>query len=174
MLLLTFQCGKVRYGVGLSHVVRTFFNAETIPLPGAPSAVTGALRIGGNIVPVIDFCRLTGSEHSVPTVWQRLILVTFPTNPAADPRLQTNPPSEPPQQESVCLLVDEVLGVSERALEQTSVLPDRIERAPYVEGLLQLDDDLCVILAPERIIDPRNAETLRAALVSLTNRELAP
>lgn len=148
MQMLAFRCGNVRYALDLTWVIRTFLNADAIPLPGASECVRGALAIGRQVVPVIDFCRLSDVAPRVSLLWQRLILVQL-------------------QQERVCLLVDTVDGVIEQPAEAAVAVSPRVQKAPYIQGVLRLTDGLHVIVQPDQLIDPRQRDRLRGALASL-------
>ena len=69
--LLLFRLGTARpgtvpglYGINVFKVREIITNREITPIAGAPEAVTGAIDIRGQIIPVIDLCRLTGNTPS--------------------------------------------------------------------------------------------------------------
>ena len=69
--LLLFRLGTARpglapalYGINVFKVREIITNREITPIAGAPEAVKGAIDIRGQIIPVIDLCRLTGNTPS--------------------------------------------------------------------------------------------------------------
>jgi two-component system chemotaxis response regulator CheV len=69
--LLLFRLGQARpgvapalYGINVFKVREIITNREITPIAGAPAAVSGAIDIRGQIIPVIDLCKLTGSTPS--------------------------------------------------------------------------------------------------------------
>jgi two-component system chemotaxis response regulator CheV len=69
--LLLFRLGTARpglapalYGINVFKVREIITNREITPIAGAPESVKGAIDIRGQIIPVIDLCRLTGNTPS--------------------------------------------------------------------------------------------------------------
>ena len=74
--LLLFRLGHARpdlapalYGINVFKVREIITNREITPIAGAPEVVSGAIDIRGQIIPVIDLCKLTGNKPSrEPTI----------------------------------------------------------------------------------------------------------
>jgi chemotaxis signal transduction protein len=62
----------------------------------------------------------------------------------------------------VGLLVDRVLGVTERA--ESTLVPDALSAAPFVAGMVPLDDGLCLLVDPRAFLFPHEADSLARAL----------
>jgi two-component system chemotaxis response regulator CheV len=78
--LLLFRLGIARqgaapalYGINVFKVREIITNREITPIAGAPEAVIGAIDIRGQIIPVIDLCRLTGNT---PAHEPNILLIT--------------------------------------------------------------------------------------------------
>ncbi|RKP48145.1 chemotaxis protein [Trinickia fusca] len=78
--LLLFRLGVARpgtepglYGINVFKVREIITNRSVTPIAGAAGAISGALEIRGQIVPVIDLCRLTGNT---PTREPSILLIT--------------------------------------------------------------------------------------------------
>lgn len=50
------------------------------------------------------------------------------------------------------LIVDRVSGVTTRGMEDMPGVPDKLAGADFIETVIRLDDDLCVICNPEKFL----------------------
>lgn len=131
MRLTEFEYRGRRFALPLACVRRVLPSAAPVPLPGAPDIVLGVLNVGGEIVTVVDFCRRLGLPAAPLAPEQRLLLIEMAGF-------------------QVGLIVDGVLGVSERAVDAASGVPERLAGGEFVAGLLRLEDGLSLIIDPER------------------------
>ena len=78
--LLLFRLGQARpgvepalYGINVFKVREIITNREITPIAGAPDVVSGAIDIRGQIIPVIELCKLT---RNTPTREPNILLIT--------------------------------------------------------------------------------------------------
>lgn len=141
--LLEFECSGQRIGLPLDHVRRAIPSAQPLPLPGAGAAVIGVLNLAGAIVAVLDLCYRLGLPRRPIEPVQQIVVIELPA--------------------FLCgLVVDRIHGVVER--DADIAMPDELNAAPFVQGVLRLDDGLCLILDPARFLFPDEAQALAAAL----------
>jgi len=79
MLLLQFQAGNDRYGVGVDRIVEVIPMVALRALPHAEAAVAGCFNYRGAIVPVIDGTVLLSGAPSRPLMSTRIILLAYGT-----------------------------------------------------------------------------------------------
>jgi chemotaxis signal transduction protein len=133
MRLTEFEYQGRRFALPLACVRRVLPSAAPVPLPAAPDIVLGVLNIGGDIVTVVDLCRRLALPVVPITPAQRLLLIEMAGF-------------------QVGLIVDRVFGVSERAVDAASGVPDRLAGGEFVAGLLRLEEGLSLIIDPERFL----------------------
>jgi purine-binding chemotaxis protein CheW len=133
MTLLEFECRSHRFALPLGCVRRVVPSAMPAPLPGAPAIVAGILNVGGELVTVVDFFRRIGFPSSPINPSQRLLMIDIAGF-------------------LVGSIVDTVLGVTTRRVDERGAVPDRLAGADFVEAIVRLDDGLCVIIDPEKFL----------------------
>lgn len=77
MLVLTFQMSGERFGLPVDLVLEVLAWPSLRQIPTAPDYVAGLLNYHGDMVPVIDLCRLTGTQASKPLMSSRIMLVKY-------------------------------------------------------------------------------------------------
>jgi purine-binding chemotaxis protein CheW len=142
-LLVEFECHGHRLALPLDYVRRALPCAETLPLPGAGSAVLGLLNVGGSVVAVLDLSSRLGLARAPVMPAQQILLLDLPDLPCG-------------------VLVDRIFGVSERVLDHA--VAGALEAAPFVKGVLRLEDGLCLIVDPARFLFPAERAALEGAL----------
>jgi chemotaxis signal transduction protein len=146
--LIEFECRGQRIALPLACVRRVIPSAEPAPLPGAGDIVLGALNVAGELVGLVDPCRRLGLPAAPMLPSQQVLLVELSGLP-------------------VGLLVDRVFGVVERA--GATLVPDKLACAPFVAGMVRLDDGLCLLVDPQSFLFPHESEALSAALLEVAD-----
>lgn len=149
-LLAEFECGSYRFAISASKVRRVLPSAQPVPLPGAPDIVLGLLNIGGEVVIILNFCARVGLSSSAIGINQQLLLVDV-------------------AEFCVGLLVDRVSGVIQRNIEHPSFTPESFASAEYVQAILKLDDGLCVICDPEKLLLEKEKIVIGHTLEAIQN-----
>jgi chemotaxis signal transduction protein len=147
MTFIEFICREQRFGVPLSCVRRALPSALPVPLPGAPAIVSGALNVAGELVIVLDFSVRIGLPPRPLALHQHLLLVAL-------------------RGMLVAFIVDEVLGIYERAADDSQDLPTPFAGAAYIDGVVRDEDGLCLIVEPDRFLFDGEIAMLRTALES--------
>jgi chemotaxis signal transduction protein len=139
--LIEFECRGHRIALPLACVRRVVASAEPAPLPGATDIVLGVLNVGGDIVVAVDLCRRLGLPSAPMLPSQQIVIVELSGFLAG-------------------VLVDRVLGVAERV--PVAGMPAVLGAAPFVGGVVRLDDGLLMIVDPARFLfrDERHALAL--------------
>jgi len=147
MTFIEFICREQRFGVPLACVRRALPSALPVPLPGAPEIVRGVLNVAGELVIVLDFSARMGLRPAPLDHRQHLLLL----------RLQGM---------AVAFIVDEVLGIYEGQPDDSQGVFGLLAGADVVDGIIRLDDGLCLIVDPERFLIDDERAMLHAALES--------
>ena len=79
MLLLLFKLENERYGLDASQVAEVLPLVDLKRIPQALPEVAGVLNYHGELVPVIDLCKLVPGKPASPRLSTRIILVTYRT-----------------------------------------------------------------------------------------------
>jgi purine-binding chemotaxis protein CheW len=141
--LIEFECRGQRVALPLACVRRAVHSAEPVPLPGTGGIVLGALNLGGELVGLVDPCLRLGLAPGPILPSQQVLVIELSGL-------------------LVGLLVDRVLGVSERP--GSSLVPGALSAAPFVAGMVPLDDGLCLLVDPRAFLFPHESESLARAL----------
>lgn len=143
---VTFALDEQRFALPLDSVLRIVRAAEITPLPLAPAAVSGAIDVGGRILPVFDLRRrLQLAERSLRLSDQFLI--------AQSPR------------RTLALVVDSALGLVEAAPSEGS--ESLSPRMSHLRGVLSLPDGLVLIHDLEAFLSAEQETVLDTALQTL-------
>lgn len=143
LTLIEFECNGHRIGLPLEYVQRAIPSAEPSPLPGADAVVLGVLNLGGTVIALLDLRFRLGLPRVPIHPAQQILILELPG--------------------LLCgVVVDRINGVVERAAERA--MPDELDVAPFVMGLVRLEDGLCLIVDPARLLFPDEMQALAAAL----------
>ncbi len=77
MLLLRFRIGGDWYGLDSRQVREVIPHVPLRVCPGAPAYVAGLFNYRGQVVPVVDLCRLMGGAPPTPRLSTRIMIVTY-------------------------------------------------------------------------------------------------
>jgi purine-binding chemotaxis protein CheW len=147
--LVVFRLEAQRYAIGLSAVERIIRAVEVTRLPNAPGIVLGVIDVAGRILPVLDLRRrLRLPEREIRPADQFLIAQTTTR--------------------TVVIVVDEALGVVERAPTEIVGLAQIVPGFEQLQGVTQLDDGLVLIHDLETFLSLDEARVLDEAM----NREV--
>ena len=75
MQALAFRAADMRFAIALSHVVQVLHDCRLRPVPLAPAAVTGLIRYGAEMIPVVDLGLLLGFAPAAMRRSTRLIVI---------------------------------------------------------------------------------------------------
>lgn len=143
MTLIEFECHGQRIGVPLQFVQRAIPSAAPSPLPGADAVVLGVLNVGGTVIALLDLCFRLGLPRLPIDPSQQIVILELPG--------------------LLCgVVVDRINGVVERTAD--SAMPDELNAATFVMGLVRLEDGLCLVVDPARLLFPDEMQALAAAL----------
>lgn len=78
MLLLVFHLDRDRYAIEAAQVVSVLPLVQIKTIPQAPAAVAGLFDYRGELVPVIDLCRLAVDRAARQLLSTRIIVVDYP------------------------------------------------------------------------------------------------
>lgn len=147
LAVLLIEVAGVRCGILAADVAELHPVVATVPLPGAPGVIDGAIDVRGSVVAVLDLRARLGLGRRPPLVTDHLVVCHV-------------------GQQTVALRVD-------RAVELTSLPPscieaaDRLDGARYLSGLAKLPDGLVLIHDLASFLSAEEAAALNAALEGL-------
>lgn len=133
MMLIRFECRGLQFGLPLSYVYRVLPSAQPTPLPGAPSVVLGVLNFGRQLITVINFYQRIGLPFTAIGLSQQLLVLNS-------------------RDHALGLLVDTVQGVTEHDIDDIASVPPQVRGAECFDGVVRLDDGVCVICDPEKFL----------------------
>lgn len=148
--LVEFDCRGQRLALPLECVRRAIPAAEPMPLPGAGAVVLGMLNLAGSVIAIIDVGYRLGLGWAPLSPAQQILVLDLPGLACG-------------------LVVDRIAGVSERVLDDA--MPAELDAAPYVAGVVRLDDGLCLIIDPLHFLFPQEREALARALAGAADGE---
>ncbi len=140
------------YAISIDTVLQIIEMVTIIPVPKLSSEVEGVINVHGEAVPVINlrcYLELPQADLHLHTP---MILVRIEE---AD---------VPKGVRTLALIVDEVLGViapqDEHITSIPNVLPDFLRRAQIVQGLVQSDQGMAILLDPDQLFSTVQDEAL--------------
>jgi chemotaxis signal transduction protein len=146
--LIEFEIGGCRIALPLDCVRRAVPSAAPTPLPGATDIVLGVLNVGGELVAVVDVCRRLGLPCTPILPSQQLLIVGLSGFLAG-------------------VLADRIIGVTERPL--AAAVPSEVAGAPFLRGVVRLEDGLCLVLDPQQFLFPIECDALAQALTEVAD-----
>ncbi|MBQ5946020.1 chemotaxis protein CheW [Massilia sp. ST3] len=143
MRLIEFECRGQRLALPLACVRRAVPCAEPAPLPGAGAIVLGVLNVAGEMVVVVDVGRRLGLAPAPLDPAQQILVAELSGFLAG-------------------IVVDRIHGVTER--DPAQLFPGEVGAAPYVAGMVRLEDGLCLVVEPGRFLFADECASLSGAL----------
>lgn len=133
MLFLVFSMGNERFAIDASHIAEVIPRLRLKAVPKAPDWVAGVMQYRGEVVPVVDLCRLNLGRAAGKMLSTRIIVVRYRARDAATHLLG--------------LLAEQVTDTLRRDIREFSPVGVATPQAPYLGevtaydgGLLQLVD----------------------------------
>ena len=124
--LLLFSLDHITYALRISSVDQIVRMVAITPLPRAPAIVQGIINVRGLIVPVLRMRERFQLAERVPRLNDHLILART-------------------ARRTVALMVDRVLGVTRRSVEEMTRPEVILAGLDYVDGVVKLEDGLAFI-----------------------------
>lgn len=133
--LVTFEVADQRFAADIFAVERVLRYEAPRLIPNAAAWLKGIIAHGGAAIPVVDLRERLGLDARPPTERSRILVVVV-------------------QEERIGVIVDAVLAVL--TVEATEIeAPPPIYRGlakEYLEGIVQRDEQLFVVLAASRLL----------------------
>ena len=141
-----FRIDSQRYALPLDHVVRVLRMVAITPVPEMPEWVLGIINMAGQTLPVLDPRRLFSQKNQDPELQDRILILQV-------------------QEQTVAVVVDEVLSILEFTSEQIEAPPPALSHSLALAATIQQDDALVMVLdvyrlLPEKIEGNFSRETL--------------
>ncbi len=146
---MTFQIGEECYGLSINFVQEIIGIQPITPVPEVEDYIKGLINIRGKIIPVIDV-RLRFKQPSLEYTDRTCIIVIGVKSTV------------------VGLVVDRIAGVI-TVDEKGIILPPSLSQSSsgnskYVFGLVRVDDEVKLLLDPERLIRDEDTTALEDAV----------
>jgi purine-binding chemotaxis protein CheW len=150
--LIAFRLGDQTYALPIEPIVRIIEMVTITPIPQLSKTVEGVINVQGKAVPVINLRRQFGLPQ-VPFGLRTPIIV-----------VQVD-------EHKFGLVVDEVIDVLSLAAEQVvrvvDIMPDGVDSASILEGLVHIQNDTVLVLDVEHLLAPGQAQALMEVAASL-------
>lgn len=150
MLLVKFKIGDNYYAIDTDNVVEIVPAITFRPIPGTPDFFVGIFDYHGQIIPVIDVCRLTINTPSILRLSTRVILLNFPFKD---------------KKKILGLLaedVTDVIDVEESLFQNTGISS---EKAPFLSSVCKYEGQLVQLIQIEKLF----SQELQEKVFSLFN-----
>ena len=134
---VVFRIDQQRYALPLDHVNRAVRMVAVTPIPDAPPSMLGIIAMAGQMVPVIDLRRLFGQTGVKPEIQDVLLIVEI-------------------QDQTVAVIVDEVLNILEFSAKQIQSPPAAIAQSRFLLAAVQQEDTLILVLDASRLLPDNN------------------
>lgn len=142
---VVFTLDEQRYALHLSAVGRIVRIVEITPLPKAPEIVLGVVNIQGQIIPVFNIRRRFHLPEREIELSDQLIIAHT-------------------SRRTVALVVEEVIGIIERAPQEIVPTEQVLPGTEYVEGVVKLEDGMILIHDLDTFLSLKEEKTLDVAL----------
>ena len=142
---VVFRLDGQRYALPLASIERIVRAVEVTALPHAPPMVLGVIDMAGRILPVLSLRQHFGLPDREVVPADRFLI--------ARTALRT-----------VAVVIDEAQGVIERRHADNDGPGGIAPGFRKVQGVVKIDDDLVLVLDPERWLSAEDAKTLYAAI----------
>jgi len=141
-----FRIDRQSYALPLDHVVRVLRMVAITPVPEMPEWVLGIINMAGQTLPVIDPRCLFGQKSKDPELQDRILILQI-------------------QEQTVAVVVDEVLSIMDFTSEQIESPPPALSSSRALAATIQQDDVMIMVLdvyrlLPEKIEGNFNKENL--------------
>jgi purine-binding chemotaxis protein CheW len=142
---VVFRIDRQHYALPLDHVIRALRMVAFTPVPDAPDSVLGMIHMAGQMVPVIDLRRLFGLKGKPPELQDLLLIVKM-------------------QDQTVAIIVDEVLNILELSSKQVKPPPAAVSKSRFLKAAFWQEDIMILVLDTLRLLTG-NEESKRVGVV---------
>ena len=146
--IVTFSLGKRAYGIDIMQVKEISSAQRFTYVPNTAAYVRGVFNLRGEIIPIIDMrlffdLEITGEKSELDitrnnTIYEDLIILTL-------------------DYVNIGVIVDHidhVIGIERRMIQRSHPLFWEMD-VPYVDGIVEYKNQLYIILAMDKILDPQ-------------------
>jgi purine-binding chemotaxis protein CheW len=151
--LVAFRLGRQTYALPIEPIVQITEMVTITPVPQVSNTIEGVINVHGSTVPVINMRRHFGLPDTPLELNTPIILLQIGG-------------------QTVGLVVDEVIDVLSISNEQISslaeILPEGLDDAPALRGLVHIQNATVLLLNPDRLLLPHQTHTL-AQIVAPTS-----
>ena len=135
---VVFRIDQQHYALPLDHVIRAVRMVAVTPIPDTPNSMLGIINMAGQMLPVIDLRRLFGQADKSPELQDLLLIVQI-------------------QDQTVAVIVDEVLNILELSSKQIQSPPAAVSQSRFLAAAVQQEDILILILDASRLLPNNDA-----------------
>jgi purine-binding chemotaxis protein CheW len=136
-----FRIDQQRYALPLDHVTRAVRMVAITPIPDAPNSMLGIIAMAGQMLPVIDLRRLFGQAGNRPELQDILLIVQI-------------------QDQTVAVIVDEVLNILEFSSKQIQSPPAAVSQSRFLSAAVQQEDTMILVLDASRMLPNNGVERI--------------
>jgi chemotaxis-related protein WspB len=79
MQAVVFHVGKERFAIDTKSIAEVIPCIPARPVPAAPNAILGVIEYRGDVIPVLDLCRLFRAEDCPIRLSNRILVCNLPT-----------------------------------------------------------------------------------------------
>ena len=139
--MVTFTVGAEEFGVPIRSVREIVRMMKITAVPDTPADIRGIVNLRGSVIPIVDLRRRFHVEHTQDPEDRRIVVLDM-----AD--------------QAVGFLVDRVGRVLSVDNERVNPPPERATTAsaPFIDGIVNLEDRLIILLDPGRLIAGETCE----------------
>jgi len=130
---VVFRIDQQHYALPLDHVIRTVRMVAVTPVPDMPHSMLGLISMAGQMLPVIDLGRLLGQAGNNPELQDILLIVQI-------------------QDQTVAVIVDEVLNIKEFSSKQIQSPPAALSQSCFLLAAIQHEETFILILDASRML----------------------
>ena len=139
-LYVLFAVERQRYALPLVNVIRALRMVALTPAPEMPDWVAGMINMAGETIVAVDFRGLFNKRKKDLELKDRLLIVKIGN-------------------ETVAVIVDEVLGVLEFAADRIEPPPEALSASRALAAVVRLDGILVMVLDTFRLLPQHGAHT---------------
>jgi purine-binding chemotaxis protein CheW len=141
---VVFRIDQQRYALPLDHVSRAVRMVAVTPIPDSPHSMLGIIAMAGQMLPVIDLRRLFGQPGNKPDLQDVLLIVEI-------------------QDQTVAVMVDEVLNIVEFSSKQIQSPPAAVAQSRFLSAAVQQEDTLILVLDASQLLPNHNAQMVNGS-----------
>jgi purine-binding chemotaxis protein CheW len=148
--LVTCRAAGERFALDVGSVERVLRYSPPRALPNSAAWLRGVLSVGERLVPVLDLRERLGLPATTPVDASRIVVLALPAGRIG----------------FVVDAVDDVVGIDAAAVAPPPPVYRGLAKA-YVEGIVQREDRLYILLDPEQLVTSQERLAMVAAVEDL-------